>query len=102
MRISDWSSDVCSSDLFDRVIDDDRLADLARQIEHVRSRPPNRPPREFPFERPLPSYLQFLPIVNKRTGILASAVTPALSAGAAASRGRRPGSWTSISSRCST
>src|SRR3546814_3255529 len=34
MRISDWSSDVCSSDLRDGLAAPDRLAEVARQRDH--------------------------------------------------------------------
>src|SRR3546814_19813027 len=42
MRISDWSSDVCSSDLFNMVMNQDRLTARAEAVKSARTglRPP--------------------------------------------------------------
>src|SRR3546814_1761075 len=35
MRISDWSSDVCSSDLLQRAFERERIVGAAAEVEHI-------------------------------------------------------------------
>src|SRR3546814_2421909 len=75
MRISDWSSDVCSSDLQEAKVRDSGMADLFRRIEIVSEKDPATYARlleEFDIEA-----AQFLMIGNS----LRSDIAPVLSLG---------------------
>src|SRR3546814_10490237 len=57
MRISDWSSDVCSSDLPDRMVSlldslgTARVFDLGRPLQRGMPQSPNHPPFQMILER---------------------------------------------------